>query len=362
MNKILSLLTLTAAFAASAQTAAPLWMRDAKISPDGSQIAFTYKGDIFTVPVQGGEAHRVTSQPSYEEHPIWSPDSKTIAFASDRHGNMNIFTVPADGKGEWKRITFTSKGELPEAFTPDGKSILYSAAIQDPASSALYPTGRMTEVYSVPVTGGAPTQLFATPAREISWSPDGKSFLYQDVKGFENTWRKHHTSSVTRNIVRYTPATGKHTPVVTNPGEDLSPVDAGEYIYFLSERAPQKSLNVYRAPASNPADAKAITDFKKHPVRFLSRAANGTRYQRREAPQSEGEHQRRLSRRDTHAVVVVRRPQCHPIARRQADCLHIPRRRICNIRGISHHKTDFQHSGSRSQPLLGQRLHTLLCQ
>ena len=276
MNKILSLLTLTAAFAASAQTAAPLWMRDAKISPDGSQIAFTYKGDIFTVPVQGGEAHRVTSQPSYEEHPIWSPDSKTIAFASDRHGNMNIFTVPADGKGEWKRITFTSKGELPEAFTPDGKSILYSAAIQDPASSALYPTGRMTEVYSVPVTGGAPTQLFATPAREISWSPDGKSFLYQDVKGFENTWRKHHTSSVTRNIVRYTPATGKHTPVVTNPGEDLSPVDAGEYIYFLSERAPQKSLNVYRAPASNPADAKAITDFKKHPVRFLSRAANGT--------------------------------------------------------------------------------------
>ena len=276
MKQILTASLLLASVFGAAAADAPLWLRDAKISPDGKTIVFCYKGDIFTVPAAGGEAVRITSQPTYECSPIWSPDGKTIAFASDRYGNFDIFTVNAAKPGEWKRLTFNSAAETPEAFTPDGKSVLFSAAIQDPASSALFPSGRMTEVYSVPVAGGAAVQLLATPARAISWAPDGKSFLYQDVKGFEDTWRKHHTSSVTRDIWRYTPATGKHEQIVANPGEDLDPVDAGDAIYFLSERAPQKSLNIYRASASNPADAKAVTDFKKHPVRFLSRANDGT--------------------------------------------------------------------------------------
>ena len=264
------------AFTAISAAEAPLWMRYARISPDGQYIAFSYKGDIYTVPVKGGDAVRITSQPTYECHPVWSPDSKTIAFTSDRYGNSDIFTVNALKPGEWKRITFNSAAEIPEAFTPDGKSILYSASIQDPVQSALYPSGRMTEVYSVSVDGGAPVQILATPARSISWAPDGKSFVYQDVKGFEDNFRKHHTSAVTRDIWRFTPATGKHTLLVCNAGEDLDPIDAGDALYFISERAPQKSLNVYKASSANPADAKPITSFKKHPVRFLSRANDGT--------------------------------------------------------------------------------------
>ncbi|MCM1067945.1 MAG: S41 family peptidase [Muribaculaceae bacterium] len=277
MKKILTATLLLAAVCGASAADSPLWLRNAKISPDGKTIVFTYKGDIFTVPAAGGDARRLTSQPSYETAPVWSPDGKTIAFASDRNGMFDVYTMAADGSSaQWKRLTFNSASETPEAFTPDGKAVLYTASIQDPASSALFPTGRMTELYSVPVSGGAPTQLLATPARAIDWAPDGKSFLYQDVKGFEDTWRKHHTSSVTRDIWRYTPATGKHEPVISNPGEDLCPVDAGDFIYFLSERAPQKSLNVYRAPKSDPLAAKAITNFRKHPVRFLSRAADGT--------------------------------------------------------------------------------------
>ncbi len=256
---------------------APLWVRDAKISPDGKSIAFTYKGDIFTVPTSGGQATRITSQQSYETTPIWSPDSKTIAFASDRYGNLDIFTVQADGSSnQWKRLTFNSASEIPEAFTPDGNNILFSAAIQDPAESAMFPTSRMTEVYSVPVQGGAYKQLFATPARNIDFAPDGKSFVYEDVKGFEDTWRKHHTSSVTRDIWRYDIATGKHQRLIDMPGEDLSPVDGGDYLYFLSERAPSKSLNIYQAPSHDYTAAKRLTDFKTHPVRFLSCSSNGT--------------------------------------------------------------------------------------
>ena len=275
MKKIL-FAALAAATALGASAEAPLWLRDARISPDGKTIVFTYKGDIFTVPSAGGKAVRLTSQESYEQMPVWSPDSKTIAFASDRYGNFDIFTVAADGAGQWKRLTFNSSNELPEAFTPDGKAVLFSAAIQDPASSALFPTGRMTEVYSVGTDASAPRQLLATPAQAISWAADGKSFLYQDVKGFEDTWRKHHRSSVTRNIWRYDLATGHHTELIDVPGENLNPIDAGDEIYFLSERGKDKSINVYRAPKTDPSKAERVTGFNRHPVRFLSRAADGT--------------------------------------------------------------------------------------
>lgn len=218
---------------ASAQ--APLWMRDARISPDGKTIVFTYKGDIFTVPASGGVATRLTSDAGYEQLPIWSPDGKTIVFASDRYGNFDLFAIKADASGSWRQLTFNSSSELPEAFTPDGKSVLFSASIQDPASSALFPSGRMTELYSVALEGGSPRQILATPATSVSWAADGKSFLYQDIKGFEDTWRKHHTSSVTRDIWRYTPSTGRHEQLIDRAGEDLNPVEDGTYIYFLSE-------------------------------------------------------------------------------------------------------------------------------
>lgn len=267
---------LLSAFSAGA-VQSPLWLRDVKISPSGDRVAFTYKGDIYTVLVSGGQALRLTSQSTYESNPVWSPDGRTIAFASDRNGNFDVFTVAADGtSGEWNRLTFNSASEIPEAFSPDGRSVYFSAAIQDPASSAQFPTSRLTELYSVDLQGNAPVQVLATPARNISWAPDGRSFVYEDVKGFEDVWRKHHTSSVTRDIWRYTPSTGQHTKLVDRPGEDLSPVDAGEALYFLSERAPQTSLNVYCANSGNYAEAQPITNFNTHPVRFLSRAENGT--------------------------------------------------------------------------------------
>ena len=72
-------------------------MRDARISPDGSEIVFCYKGDIYKVPAQGGTAVQLTTQTSYEANPVWSPDGKQIAFASDRNGNFDLFIMPADG-------------------------------------------------------------------------------------------------------------------------------------------------------------------------------------------------------------------------------------------------------------------------
>ena len=259
----------------SAGAVAPLWIRDAKISPDGKTIAFTYKGDIWTVATEGGQATRLTATDDYETTPVWSPDSRSIAFAGDRAGNFDIYVIDAKG-GAPRRLTYNSASETPEAFTPDGKAVVFSASIMDPAESALFPTSRMTELYKVGVADGALTQLLATPARYVSWQPDGESFLYQDVKGFEDEWRKHHTSSVTRDIWLYDAKSGRHTNLTARGGEDTNPVVGRDGIfYFLSERD-GKTVNVYEASTANAAEAKALTSFATHPVRFLSRAENGT--------------------------------------------------------------------------------------
>ena len=152
---------------------APLWLRDVKISPDGKQIAFTYKGDIYKVASAGGTATRLTTRPSYESAPVWSPDGSKIAFASDRNGGKDIYIMDSNG-GSAKRLTFNSANETPEAFTPDGKKVLFSAAIQDPASSVMFPSGRLVELYEVPVEGGRIKQILATPALTPSFLPDGK--------------------------------------------------------------------------------------------------------------------------------------------------------------------------------------------
>ena len=224
---------------------APLWMRYSQISPDGQQIAFAYKGDIFTVPVSGGQAKQLTTGNSFESQPIWSNDSKTIAFTTDKFGGQDIMTVPAAG-GQAKRITTHSASETPLAFSPDGKYIYFTAAYQDPATSILW-ANWMQELYKISVEGGRPMQISATPICSVSFDKDGKSFLYYDKTGSENIWRKHHVSSVARNIFYYDSKTDTHKQITTNPGEDRDPIFCGDNkMVFLSERN-GGSFNVYEA-------------------------------------------------------------------------------------------------------------------
>ena len=145
MKKLMMMLLAGLALQLSAQ---PLWMRYNVISPQGDKIAFCYKGDVYVVDARGGKAQQLTTTPSYETMPVWSPDGKTLAFVSDRNGNYDVYTVPAEG-GTAHRVTTNSAGEMPLAFSPDGKEIYYTAQLQKSAQNAQFATGCRSDALTV---------------------------------------------------------------------------------------------------------------------------------------------------------------------------------------------------------------------
>ena len=266
MKKLILSAALLAASLASQAQQGPLWMRYPAISPDGSTIAFAYKGDLYCVPANGGEARQLTTHAAYDSQPIWSPDGKKIAFTSNREGSLDVYVISAKG-GAPTRLTTNSGKETPIAFK-DNDHVLFSANIMPTAQSNLF---AFSQVYEVSTEGGRPKLYSVLPMENISINKNGQ-VLYHDKKGYEDAWRKHHTSPITRDI--WMLDNGKYQKLTTFKGEDRNPVWAADNqsFYYLSEQ--DGSFNIYRRNIASGKDTQ-ITQQKQNPIRFLTSSNDG---------------------------------------------------------------------------------------
>jgi Tol biopolymer transport system component/C-terminal processing protease CtpA/Prc len=249
----------------------PLWMRYSSISPNGKEIAFSYKGDLYKVSSSGGVAVQLTNHQAHDSEPVWSNDGEHIAFASDRHGNFDVFIISSNG-GMAKRLTYHSNDDHPTDFTPDNKNVIFSSSRKDHHKAVFFPSGALPEIYTVSVNGGREKQLLSIPGEMAQFSPDGNKLLFHNRKGYENAWRKHHTSSVTRDIYTYDIISKEFTKVVAWKGEDRNPIwKSNSEFYYLTEKS--GDFNVWKSALAGGTSTQ-LTQFENHPVRFLSKSNN----------------------------------------------------------------------------------------
>lgn len=249
------------------------WFRDGVISPDGKLIVFSYKGDIYTIPSIGGAATRLTTNPAYDGFPCWSSDGERIAFSSDRFGGLDVFVMPKQG-GTPQRLTTNSANEQVQVFL-DNEHILYTAFYMPTMNDIFFP-GNFSQIYSVDVQGKRPVLFSAMAMEDISINKEGQ-ILFHNNKGFEDNWRKHHQSPITRDLFLTQAKTENRTfkQLTTDKVENRNAVwtENGKGYYFLSEL--DGTINVYKV--NNVGDKPVqITHYKNYPVRYLSISNDGT--------------------------------------------------------------------------------------
>lgn len=250
-----------------------LWLRYPAISPDGQTIAFSYHGDIYVVPSAGGEAKAITMHAAYDFSPVWSHDSKTIAFSSNRHGNFDVFTIPAAG-GTETRLTFHSSGDVPSDFTIDDSKVLFTSAREDEVGNRQNPSRALPELYLAPVKPGRIERVLTIPAIDAQYSADGTKLIFHDQKGYEDEFRKHHTSSVARDLWQYDFATKEYKQLTDMVYEERTPRYVGtNKIVYLSET--DGTFNIHQMDMAG-GKSTQLTTYKDHPVRSLTVAKNGT--------------------------------------------------------------------------------------
>ncbi|MBD8487330.1 PD40 domain-containing protein [Echinicola sp. CAU 1574] len=245
------------------------WMRYPSISPDGKTIIFGYMGNLYRVDAEGGAAVPITTSDYHDMRPVWSHDGKTIAFASNRFGNFDVFTMPSMG-GTPTRLTFNSANDYPYDFTSDNKRVLFGSGRAAPAESVRFPgTGYWQNLYTIPTQGGRAILLTAAGAEEAHFNADGSQLVFQDRKGYEDPWRKHHTSAVSRDIWLYDVKEENYQQLSSFQGENREPVFAanGDSYYYLNEK--DGTQNLYKGSLAGNADIQ-LTTFKDFPVRHLS--------------------------------------------------------------------------------------------
>lgn len=276
MRKVFLFLLLVGVAATAMAQSNAAWLRYPAISPDGKTIAFGYKGDIYRVDVNGGVAVPLTIHEAQDMMPVWSHDGKSIAFASDRYGNFDVFVIPASG-GTPTRVTYHSAADYPYDFSVDNKQIIFGSGRNVQASNLRFYSPRLFQnLYTVSVSGGTPVLVSGAGMDRAHYNSKGTQLVFEDRKGYEDPWRKHHTSSVTRDIWVMDIASNKYRKISGFEGEDKEPVFSSDdqYVYYLSEK--NGNQNIYKTPLLAKIAEQQLTSFKNNPVRHLSISTTNT--------------------------------------------------------------------------------------
>jgi tricorn protease len=271
----LMVIALVLCCAAGARAAEPpLWPREPALSPDGGRIAFRFRGRIWTVPAAGGEARALTPAGLHAETPLWSPDGRSLVFAADGSGALNVYSAPAEG-GAAKRLTWSSLDERPMSVTPDGTSVLFASRRLGDATRTFAPPGvsaYAAQVYAVPLAGGRETLVLPNAAFDARWDPEGRRLVYTSPN-VEQPFRQHQVSQAVRQVWLYDAATGRHERLTdgTRESRDAVWLPGGEIAYLAESSG---SLNVWRLSLADRVP-RQVTHFDRGPVRFLSASRDG---------------------------------------------------------------------------------------
>ncbi|MBW7995080.1 MAG: peptidase S41 [Candidatus Glassbacteria bacterium] len=258
-----------APLAARANWGAP-FLRHPAVSPDGRTVAFSYAGDIWTVPSSGGTARRITVNPAYDANPVWSPDGAGIAFSSDRAGQDDVFAIDTAGAGEPVQLTFHGSPDLPVGWTPDGSEVIFLAVRE------LSPR-RIATPYRVPADGSRmPVKLWRVLAMHAAVSPDGGTYAF--TRGYSPWYRKHYRGSGNYDIWLYNPSDSTYRQFTGSDASEINPMFAGQdsRLYYVSER--DGAFNLYRKALDSSPDepGEQLTSFTEDGIRRSAISADGS--------------------------------------------------------------------------------------
>jgi tricorn protease len=223
-----------------------------------TQIVFSYAGDLWSVPREGGEAKRLTAGPGVETEPAFSPDGSLIAFTGEYDGNVDVFVMPAAG-GVPRRLTYHPGQDAAVGWTPDGKRVLFV--------SARAVTNDGARLYTLPVEGGGlPEELPLPIALEGSYSADGSHLAYVPLFQWQEAWKRYRGGQ-TRKIWIANLADSSIVKIPRDNSNDFDPMWVGDRIYFLSDREGPVTLFYYdtktnkvtRAVANHGLDFKSAS-------------------------------------------------------------------------------------------------------
>ncbi|MEW6126285.1 MAG: PDZ domain-containing protein [Acidobacteriota bacterium] len=197
-----------------------------------THIVFVYAGDLWIVGREGGDARRLTNGVGIETDPSFSPDGLMIAFTGEYDGNTDVYVVPAAG-GVPKRITYHPGPDKAVGWSNDGKQILFSS----PRNS----TSFYTQLYTIGIDGGLPTQVPLPLGSYGSYSPDGAYIAYEPLTQWQPDWKRYNGGQ-TQPIWIARLADSSIEKLPRENSNERYPMWVGDKVYFLSNRAGAVSL------------------------------------------------------------------------------------------------------------------------